>query len=157
MEMIYDKTREFENEMLRNWFMTTASHELKKPLFTIATMIHMLLDRKRMKLDDKTLDDFLMRIRDRVDKALLDLNTLLQFHLFLSGSLQLDLGAIDFYSSIVEPVLKEYEYNLGRSGIVATIDMDKHLTMKCDPYLLKMVYGNWIILSNMLKQEQGFT
>ena len=149
MEVVYDKTGEYESEKIRNRLIGIASHELRRPLNAIVQMTSCLEDRRRMKLDEKDVDEILSRVRNRANQATLDLDTLLKMHKFLSGALKPEKRPVLLYREVIEPVLRSYAEPFARKGMVATIEGPRDAEVECDPALLRMVFEN--LLDNAVK------
>lgn len=155
MEIVYDKTGEYESEKIRNRLLTVAAHELRRPLNAIAQLAGCLENRRRMKLGEKDVDGMLARIRNRAAQAALDLETLLKMHKFLSGSVDLEKRRANLYREAVEPVLRAYAEPLARKGMVAMLDVPRDAEAECDPSLLRMAVEN--LLDNAVKYAREET
>jgi signal transduction histidine kinase len=110
-------------ERARREFIANASHELRTPLFSLAGHLELLVDED---LDDATRQEFLVRMREQVDRLTKLAGELLDLSRLDAGRLRVDREPVDL-AQVAEVLLEEFEalaqgtgHELARDGIDAS-------------------------------------
>jgi signal transduction histidine kinase len=107
-------------ERARREFIANASHELRTPLFSLGGHLELLLDED---LDDATRQEFLVRMREQVDRLTKLAGELLDLSRLDAGRLRVDRDPVDL-AQVTELLLEEFDslaqgtgHELARDGV----------------------------------------
>jgi signal transduction histidine kinase len=107
-------------ERARREFIANASHELRTPLFSLGGHLELLLDED---LDDTTRQEFLVRMREQVDRLTKLAGELLDLSRLDAGRLRVDRDPVDLVQ-VTELLVEEFDslaqgtgHELARDGV----------------------------------------
>jgi signal transduction histidine kinase len=107
-------------ERARREFIANASHELRTPLFSLGGHLELLLDED---LDDTTRREFLVRMREQVDRLTKLAGELLDLSRLDAGRLRVDRDPVDL-AQVTEVLVEEFDslaqgtgHELARDGV----------------------------------------
>lgn len=133
--------------------LASVSHEIKTPLTGIRMVLHLLLEERSSKLDDKQ-RMLVSSASGDCERLLTSLNALLELSRAESGSPHLSRVPIDL-RSCVEKVCKQIAPVAAEEGVSLQMadDDEKHPEVLADPVRLEEVLNN--LLSNAIQHSPG--
>lgn len=137
-----------ELDRLKSQFLATVTHEIKTPLTSIIGYTNLMLNQKRLMLNEEQLDIF-----NRINRNSQTLETLIEELLDLSkiesGKIEINIESINV-QDVIEEAINITEPLLMQKGITVNINLPMHLApIKADRSKVKQILLN--LLTNAVK------
>jgi len=128
----------------RREFIANASHELRTPLFSLGGFLELMIDEE---LDEDTKREFLVTMRDQVDRLTKLATDLLDLSRLDAGRMHVEREPVDL-GAVAQTLVEEFGVLAERRGQVLTAEVDGHPVARAD--VLRVLQAGRALVDNGL-------